>query len=239
VRQVAAALRFERWNGADRVSRSWAAGPGAAAVDVPATPPVAAAVSVAAPAPAPAALAALRARIGVCTLCGHAASRQQIVHGMGNPHARLMIVGAEPDAASDASGLPWQGQVGDLLAKMLTAMGTSRDETWMTYLTLCRGPGVSDADDSAIRTCSKFLRTQIETIRPEVILLCGELPSRFLLRSQAPWAQLRGQWFKLLGFDALPTHDPAILLQQPALKREAWSDLQMVMKRLRLTPPTR
>ncbi len=256
MRQVATALRFERWNGADAVSRSWTSAvepvlaPAPAPVPVPA--PVQARVPVPAPAPAPApvraaappvdvetALQILRTRIGDCTRCEHAAGRQHIVHGTGNPRARLMLVGAAPDAAADASGLPWQGEAGALLDKMLLAMGTSRAETWMTYLNLCRSPSGGDASDAAVRACSPFLRTQIETIKPEVVLLCGELPARFLLRSAAALGDLRGRWSKLLGIDVLPTHDPAHLLQQPALKREAWADLQLVMRRLGLTPPSR
>lgn len=158
------------------------------------------------------------------------------MHGSGDPRARLMVVALGPDAASDAAGQPFQGEVGALLDRMLSAMGTSRAHSWLTYLTQCRS---AEVGDDAIRTCTPYLRTQVELVRPAVMLLCGERTARFLLRSQAPLAELRGQWSSVLGMNAIATHDLEDLLRQPALKREAWADLQRAMQRLGTAPPQR
>ena len=179
------------------------------------------------------ALAALRARIGDCQRCPHAAVRSHIVHGTGNPRARLMLVGVAPGPQEDAVGLPWQGEAGELLDKMLSAMGLARADVFQSHLTLCRAPGDGVPSAAAIDTCSRFLRTQLQAVRPEVVLLFGEPTARFLLRNPAPMTEQHGQWQQVLGVAALATWDPADVVRQPAaLKRLVWADLQLVMARL-------
>ncbi|MFZ4578891.1 MAG: uracil-DNA glycosylase family protein [Myxococcota bacterium] len=186
---------------------------------------------------AQAALDALRTRIGDCQRCSHASGRTHIVHGYGNPAARLMIVTPPPGPAEDAARLLLQGEAGQLVDRMLTAMGLQRSDLWIAPLTLCRVPGDGPADAVALEACSRFLRTQLQTVQPEVLLAFGEPVARFLFRSAAPIGALRGQWQTLVGVSTIATHAPEDVLRRPELKREVWGDLQQVMQRLALVPP--
>lgn len=145
-----------------------------------------------------------------------------------------MLIGSAPGPEEDAAGLPWQGDAGALLDKMLNAMGLQRAQVFATSLTLCRAPGDAPPDKLAITECSKFLRTQLEAVRPEVLLIFGEVPAKFLLRTTDPLAEMHGRWSTVLGVQALATWDPADLVRDPAKKRMAWADLQVVMGRLGL-----
>jgi uracil-DNA glycosylase family 4 len=179
-------------------------------------------------------LEALRLEIGDCQRCPHAAHRQHIVHGMGNPLARLLIVGSQPGSTEDASGLPFQGEAGALLDKMLAAMGLARTEVWLTTLVLCRSPQDQPPQRDAVSACVPFLRRQFDLIRPEVVLTFGEPAARVLTRNQGPLQAIRGKWLPLMHSELLATWAPEDMLRDAALKREAWADLQLVMARLGL-----
>ncbi len=270
IRELSAALRFQRWNGAESVDRAWAsplavvvhpvAVTPAAARPAPTTVPLPTAVTsrtlpprtertlpplVSAPAVRPQLpvltreqrtekLRVLREEIGDCQLCAHAAARQHIVHGTGNPMARLMIIGSQPGPGEDAAGQPWQGEAGALLDKMLGAMGLQRSEVWLTSAVLCRPPQDAVAQREAWTACAPHLRRQFDVVRPEVVLAFGEPAARFLLRSQAPLAELRGKWQSLLTVGLMATWSPEDMVRDAALKREAWADLQLVMTKLGL-----
>lgn len=275
IRELSAALRFQRWNGAESVDRAWASplpiveqlAPARPAASLPVRSPAASASAVS---PVPTAartlprvaertlppvaspsvsrpqpvvstreqreekLRALREEIGDCQRCAHAAGRQHIVHGTGNPMARLMIVGSQPGPGEDATGQPWQGEAGALLDKMLGAMGLRRSEVWLTTAVLCRPPQATVAQREARAACAPFLRRQFDVVRPEVVLAFGEPAARFLLRSQAPLAELRGKWESLLTAGLMATWSPEDMVRDAALKREAWADLQLVMGKLGL-----
>ena len=173
-----------------------------------------------------------RTRVTGCERCHHAKSRTQIVFGQGNPRAKLMIVGDTPGPLEDAAGQPFQGEAGALLDKMLVAIGLSRADVWLTTLTLCRPPQEDVVGAEAIVACSPYLRTQIEAIRPQAVLLMGEVAAQFLFKQQQPLGELRGHWQRVLDRPTLATWPPAALLVNPAKKREAWADLQQVQKAL-------
>ena len=250
VRSLAATLRFARWTGADAVDRAWARPleprspeprPVAPSPPQPTAPRQSPAPARPQPAPqvsAPAlhdpvvALERWRARAAACERCHHAAGRQQIVFGQGNPRAKLMIVGDAPGPLEDAAGQPFQGEAGALLDKMLGAIGLARADVWLTTLTLCRPPADSVVGTAAIAACSPYLRTQIEAIRPQAVLLMGEAAAQFLLKQSQPLAELRGHWARVLDRPTLATWPPEALLANPAKKREAWADLQLVQKAL-------
>jgi uracil-DNA glycosylase family 4 len=179
-------------------------------------------------------LQALHLEIGDCQRCPHAAHRRHIVHGTGNPLARLLIVGSQPGPAEDANGLPFQGEAGALLDKMLAAMGLARSEVWLTTLVLCRSPQDESPQREAVAACVPFLRRQFDLIRPEVVLAFGEPATRVLTRNHGPLQGIRGKWLPLMQSELLATWAPEDMLRDAALKREAWADLQMVMARLGL-----
>ena len=251
IRSLAASLRFARWTGADVVDRAWArpmeaeAPQEAPPVPVrPTTPPLPRPMQPPAPqrttAPLPTttalepavALDRLRTRVQGCERCPHAACRTQIVLGQGSPRAQVMIVGDAPGALEDASGLHFQGDSGALLDKMLAAIGLARSDVWLTTIALCRPPEGGVVTQAAIAACSRYLRTQMEAIRPRAVLLMGEAAAQFLLKDSKPLADLRGRWGTVLDRPTLATWSPEALLADPAKKREAWADLQAVQKAL-------
>lgn len=240
MRSVAAALRFARYTGAEAIDRRWAK-PLEVVQEIPQPQPVQ--TRPVQPRPQPqqpqvtlldpaVALQKLNARIDGCVKCVHSQSRSQIVFGQGNPRARLMLVGDAPGPEEDRAGLPWQGESGALLDKMLAAIGLARADVWMTTVTLCLPPQPEIVAREPLLACSPYLRTQMETVKPEVVLLMGEAVSQFLLRKTQPLAEMRGQWTQVLDRATLATWAPAHLLSDPAKKRQAWADLQAVQAKL-------
>lgn len=238
VRELASALRYARWTGADVVDRAWARPLTVApAASSPSTaPPPSAPVPQRTTSPVDAAttLARLQARVSGCEKCAHAQGRTHIVHGTGNPAARLMLVGDAPGSLEDAAGLPWQGEPGALLDRMLAAIGLSRADVWMTSIALCKAPSDGPIDRAVLATCSPYLRTQMDTIKPEVVLLLGPAVAPFLLKQDKPMRELRGKWATVLDRPTMATWPLADLLADPQKKREAWADLQAVQARLGL-----
>ena len=250
VRSLAATLRFARWSGADAVDRAWARPVTVQEPPVPQAQPQPIARPVQAPTQQPrvtqpvtqpsmpaivdpvVALARLQTRITGCERCAHAACRSQIVFGQGNPHAKVMIVGDAPGPQEDRAGQPFQGEAGALLDKMLAAIGLARTDVWLTTIALCQPPQPGIVATPAIAACSPYLRTQMEAIRPRVVLLMGEAAAQFLFKQPKPLAELRGQWQKVLERPTLATWAPEALLVNPTKKREAWADLQAVQRAL-------
>ncbi len=247
IRSLAASLRFARWTGADVVDRAWArpmqietppAPQPQQPRPEPVRPPLPQVARVTAPLPSSVvqdpvvALERLRARVAGCERCPHSACRTQIVFGQGNPHAKVMIVGDAPGPLEDAAGQPFQGEAGALLDKMLGAIGLARSDVWLTTIALCRPPEAGVVATAAIAACSPYLRTQMEAIRPQAVLLMGEAAAQFLLKQSKPLADLRGQWTRVLDRPTLATWSPEALLANPAKKREAWADLQVLQKAL-------
>ncbi len=251
VRSLAATLRFARWTGADVVDRAWARPIEVETTPVtppvqarPPTPPLPRATQPIAPprttGPLPpsaalepaVALERLRTRVTGCERCPHANCRKQIVFGQGSPRAKVILVGDAPSTLEDASGLHFQGESGALLDKMLAAIGLARTDVWLTTIALCRPPEDGVVTQAAIAACSPYLRTQMEAIRPQAVLLMGEAAAQFLLKDSKPLADLRGRWARVLDRPTLATWSPAALLADPAKKREAWADLQLLQKAL-------
>src|SRR5690606_19521788 len=153
--------------------------------------------------------------------------------------ARLVFVGEGPGAEEDARGLPFVGAAGELLTRMIEAMGLRREEVYVCNVVKCRPPGNRNPEPDEIAACSPFLVRQLEAIGPEVIVTLGKFAAQTLLQTAEPISRLRGRWHRYRGIDLLPTFHPAYLLRSPHEKRKAWEDLQMVMKRLGLETPVR
>ena len=223
-----------------------ATSPSGAAVDVPVG---AAAGSVPAsraprPAPVPAAepavaggstepprLDEVRRTLGDCRRCKLCSGRKNLVFGVGNPKARLVFVGEGPGAEEDNQGIPFVGAAGQLLTKMIAAMGYSRDEVYICNVVKCRPPGNRNPEPDEIEACQPFLEAQLNAIRPSVIIALGKFAAQTLLRTDTPITRLRGQWREYVGIPLMPTFHPAYLLRNPAEKKSAWIDLQAVMAR--------
>jgi len=176
----------------------------------------------------------LRQCMGDCTRCKLHTGRNQLVFGDGSPTARLVFIGEGPGYYEDQQGIPFVGKAGKLLTKMIQAMGLSREEVYIANVVKCRPPNNRDPEPDEIAACTPFLFKQLETIDPGAIITLGRFASQCLLDTKRPMRALRGQWQEWRDVPVMPTYHPAYLLRQPADKRKAWSDLQMVMQRLGL-----
>ena len=214
--------------------------PGAPPADVPplyAPPPVDAPSLEARAAPpggavGAAGLAVVREELGDCTRCKLAPKRTNIVYGVGDPDAPLVFVGEAPGADEDRTGEPFVGAAGQLLTKMIEAMGLGRQDVYICNILKCRPPGNRNPEPDEIAECEPFLKKQLAAIRPRMIVALGKFAAQCLLRSDAPISRLRGQWKQYQGIPLMPTYHPAFLLRTPSAKREVWADLQLVMGRL-------
>lgn len=191
------------------------------------------------------AMAQLRARVCACVKCPHlAATRRQVVFGVGDINARLMFVGEAPGWEEDQQGEPFVGPAGQLLTKIIQAMGLSRDRVYIANVLKCRPDTPNQAFGNRpptveeMRTCLPYLQEQIELVRPEVIVALGATAVRGLLGETGAIGRLRGQWRQFNGRPVMPTFHPSFLLRAEAdsilRKRQVWEDMLQVMERLEL-----
>ena len=173
----------------------------------------------------------VRRALGDCQRCKLCSGRKNIVFGVGNPKAKLVFVGEGPGAEEDNQGIPFVGAAGQLLTKMIAAMGYTRDEVYICNVVKCRPPGNRNPEPDEIAACQPFLEAQLNAIRPSVIVTLGKFAAQTLLRTDTPITRLRGQWREYVGIPLMPTFHPAYLLRNPAEKKSAWTDLQAVMAR--------
>jgi DNA polymerase len=180
---------------------------------------------------------ALEACAAECRRCPLWAERRQVVFGEGDRNARLMFIGEGPGREEDEQGIPFVGPAGHLLTRMIEAMGLRRADVYIANIVKCHPPRNRNPEEAEVTACLPFLRRQIALVGPEVIVLLGGVPLRALFGETGITRQ-RGRWRELEGIPVLPTYHPAYLLRVPRCKREVWTDLQSVMRRLGLEPPT-
>jgi uracil-DNA glycosylase len=198
------------------------------------------------------ALKIIREDLGDCTRCRLAKQgRKQIVFGVGNPKADLMFIGEAPGADEDQQGEPFVGRAGQLLTNMIKAMGLEREQVYIANIIKCRPPNNRTPERDECETCSPFLMRQIAVIKPKVIVALGAVAAKTLLAINDSMSNLRGRWYEFRPAGARSndpswtsaklavTYHPAFLLRDPRQKKEAWKDLQMVMKDLGLKPPAK
>jgi len=173
-------------------------------------------------------LGALREFIGVCTRCKlHALGRKQVVFGVGSPSADLMFVGEAPGADEDLQGEPFVGRAGQLLTKIIEAIGLTRADVYIANVIKCRPPGNRNPEPDEVATCEPFLAQQIDLIQPKVIVALGTFAAKALLKTDAPISRIRGRVFEYRGGAKLiPTFHPAFLLRSPERKRDVWEDMK-------------
>jgi DNA polymerase len=232
---------------------AWLRDAGVEEVPPPRAPPAAAAsgpLRVEAPARPPApppggkgcgspALLQVRQDLGDCTRCKLSGGRTNLVFGVGAPSAELVFVGEGPGADEDREGEPFVGRAGQLLTKMIEAMGYARGDVYIANVVKCRPPGNRNPEPDEIEACEPFLRAQLAAIGPKIIVALGKFAAQTLLRETTPITRLRGRWFQYGGVKLMPTFHPAYLLRSPEEKKKAWEDLQLVMKELGKTAPRR
>ena len=183
------------------------------------------------------ALAAVREDLGDCTRCKlHTLGRRQIVFGVGNSEADLMFVGEAPGADEDEQGIPFVGRAGQLLTKIIEAIGLTRDQVYIANVIKCRPPGNRNPEPDEVETCEPFLFRQIDIIKPKVIVALGKFGAQTLLRTLDPISRLRGRVYDYRGAKLVPTFHPAYLLRNPASKREVWEDMKLVRRLLNEEP---
>ncbi len=190
-----------------------------------------------------AAFAELRQRVMSCTKCPHlTAARKNVVFGVGDINAQLMFVGEAPGADEDAKGEPFVGRAGELLTKIIGAMGLSRESVYIGNILKCRPdtPGQRAGNrpptPEEMQVCISYLQEQIDIIRPKVLVALGATAVEGLLGKTIGITKLRGQWRAYRGIPLMPTYHPAYLLrnQSPQEKRKVWGDMLQVMERLGL-----
>jgi uracil-DNA glycosylase family 4 len=176
------------------------------------------------------ALDALKIDIGPnCSRCKlHTLGRRQVVFGVGNPNADLMFVGEAPGADEDVQGEPFVGRAGQLLTKIIEAIGMTRQDVYIANVIKCRPPQNRNPEPDEVEKCEPFLFRQIETIKPKVIVALGKFAAQSLLKTTDPITRIRGREYKYRDAILMPTYHPAYLLRNPASKREVWEDMKRV-----------
>jgi uracil-DNA glycosylase len=193
------------------------------------------------PSERPAQLTALAAEVAVCARCPHlAATRTRTVFGDGSPTARLMFIGEAPGAEEDRTGQPFVGRAGVLLTDMITkGMGLARADVYIANILKSRPPENRDPLPDEVAHCLPYLERQIAIIRPEFLCLLGRIAAQNLLDTALSMGRLRGKWYRYRGISTIVTYHPSYLLRNPAAKKDAWEDLQMLMQAMGLKPPGR
>lgn len=174
----------------------------------------------------------IRIELGDCRRCPLCETRKNIVFGVGSGSAGVLFVGEAPGRDEDLQGEPFVGEAGQLLTKMIKAMGFERSDVYICNVIKCRPPENRNPLPAEIESCCPFMQRQIKAIAPKAIVALGTFAAQTLLGSKEPISKLRGRFHKYHGIALMPTFHPAFLLRSPEKKREVWSDLQQVMKLL-------
>jgi uracil-DNA glycosylase family 4 len=175
----------------------------------------------------------VREELGDCRRCKLHTGRKNLVFGVGNPDAHLVFVGEGPGADEDEQGEPFVGRAGQLLTKMIEAMGYRRQDVYICNVVKCRPPGNRNPEPDEVAACEPFLKQQLGAIRPRMIVALGKFAVQCLLRDDSPISRLRGNFRSYEGIQLMPTFHPAYLLRDPSKKKEAWQDLKSVIAALR------
>lgn len=186
-----------------------------------------------APVPRRESLDDIRADLGECTRCRLSAGRRHIVFGEGDPDADLVFVGEGPGLEEDRSGRPFVGPAGQLLTRIIEAMGLKRGGVYICNIIKCRPPGNRNPQSDEIRSCLPYLRRQLRAIGPRFVCALGKFAAQTLLETETPISRLRGRLHPMGEMKVLPTFHPAYLLRNPEKKRQVWHDVQLLMREMK------
>ena len=177
----------------------------------------------------------LRAEAADCTRCELHQNRNTVVFGTGDENAELMFVGEAPGADEDRQGEPFVGRAGQLLTKIIEAVGYARQEVYIANVIKCRPPGNRNPKPVEVETCEPFLLKQIECIQPKIICALGSFAAKTLLRTDQKISALRGKFHDYRGVKVMPTYHPAFLLRNPIAKRDVWEDMKLIIAELKVS----
>jgi DNA polymerase len=183
-----------------------------------------------------AALRVLAQEASVCVKCRLSKTRTQVVFGVGQAGAELLFVGEAPGRNEDLAGEPFVGEAGQLLDKMIAAMGLERAQVYICNIVKCRPPNNRAPSPDEVAACEPYLLEQLELVRPKVIVALGSVAAQTLLRTTESISRLRGRFFRYHDIELMPTYHPAYLLRTPQAKRVVWEDLQKVQEKLGIPP---
>lgn len=167
-----------------------------------------------------------------CQKCHLGKARANSVFGSGNINAKLMFVGEAPGHDEDIQGMPFVGEAGMLLTKIIEAMGIRREDVYVCNILKCRPPQNRNPLPGEISMCIDYLYAQIDMIKPKIICGLGKFASQTLLETETPIGRLRGNWHEYRGIKFMPTYHPAYLLRNPGDKKLVWEDMKKIMKAL-------
>lgn len=174
----------------------------------------------------------IREALGDCRRCSLCDTRTNLVFGEGNVHAGLVFVGEAPGADEDVQGRPFVGKAGQLLTRIIIAMGLQRQDVYICNILKCRPPQNRNPRPDEIAACEPFLIRQLKAIQPKIICALGTFSAHTLLKTDVPISVIRGQFHRYQGIPLMPTYHPAYLLRNPGAKRQVWEDIQTIMKAL-------
>ena len=177
--------------------------------------------------------AELYEQIAACQKCRLCQTRNNVVPGEGNPHAKLMFIGEGPGQDEDRQGRPFVGRSGELLTRMIHAIGLERSEVYICNIVKCRPPQNRNPEPDEASACLGYLRAQVALVRPRVVVLLGKVACLYTLNEQVFITRDHGQWYERKGVWFMPTFHPSALLRDPAKKRDAWEDFQKIRDKLK------
>lgn len=180
----------------------------------------------------------IRAVMGDCHLCSLGETRTNLVFGVGNPHARVMFIGEGPGRNEDLQGEPFVGAAGHKLDSLLSIAGLTRDEVYIANVIKCRPPGNRNPRPEEIEACAPFLREQVRSVWPDVIVCLGNFASQWLLKTEKGVTKLRGALYQVGHFVVCPTFHPAACIYHSDWQPQLESDLAMVGAWLSANPPS-
>jgi DNA polymerase len=184
-------------------------------------------------------LAVLAEEVSMCTKCRLHESRTHTAFARGNPDGDIVFIGEGPGFQEDQQGIPFVGKAGQLLDKMIAAMGYDRDDVYIANIVKCRPPDNRKPEPDEVAACAPYLEEQLSLVRPKVMVALGATGVQGLIGTTMGITRMRGKWKLYKGrIPLMPTFHPAYLLRQPAKKRDVWNDLKQVMKRLGKEPPS-
>lgn len=171
----------------------------------------------------------IRIDLGDCKRCPLHRGRKNIVFGEGSPNAELMFIGEGPGRDEDIQGRPFVGRAGQLLNRIIAAMGLKREEVYIANVVKCRPPENREPKPDEVQACTPFLARQIDTIKPRVICALGMSAARHILKKDVPISVLRGRFQEYCGMQVMVTYHPAYLLRNPSSKKQVWDDMRKIM----------
>ena len=184
-------------------------------------------------------LAEIARQVEACRKCSLGSQRTKSVPGQGNPRPEILFVGEAPGADEDRSGLAFVGRAGQLLTKMIEAMGYMREEVFIANIAKCRPPDNRPPLPEEMAACIPYLKAQIALLKPKVIVALGATAVKGMMNLEQGITKLRGKWLLFDGIQFMPTYHPSYLLRNPSAKKEVWEDLQEVLRFLGRKPPSR